>query len=187
MRIAIIGPQNTGKSTFVKDFLLQNKNYSTPIETYRDVVIEKSLEINQKTGEGSQEEIAKFLEKSISENKDKDVLFDRCLIDNYVYSYIACKKGNIKESYLEKLKDRVFESLKHIDLFVFIPTTVSVKLVEDALRDTETSFIDETNSVFISFLFYLAKEKGIDIFVLYGDREGRIERLNKRLSKELEW
>ena len=39
----------------------------------------------------------------------------------------------------------------------------------------------------VSFLFYLAKEKGIDIFVLYGDRAGRVERLNKRLEKELEW
>jgi dephospho-CoA kinase len=187
MRIAIIGPQNTGKSTFVKDFLLQNKNYVTPTKTYRDVVIEKSLEINQKTSEESQEEIAKFLEKSISGNQEENILFDRCLIDNYVYSYIACRKGNIKETYLEKLKERVLESLKYIDLFVFIPTSVSVKLIEDTLRDTETSFIDETNSVFISFLFYLQKEKGIDIFLIYGDREGRIERLNKRLKKELEW
>jgi dephospho-CoA kinase len=187
MRIAVIGPQNTGKSTFVKDFLLENKKYITPTETYRDVVIEKSLEINQKTGQESQEEIAKFLEKSISENKEENIIFDRCLIDNYVYSYIAHRKGNIKIEYIEKLKERMLNSFKYIDLFVFIPTTVSVKLVDDTLRDTDTAFVDETNSVFISLLFYLAKEKRIDIFVLYGDRKERVERLRKRLKKELEW
>jgi signal recognition particle receptor subunit beta len=43
MKIAVIGPQNTGKSTFVKDFLLEFPAYKTTQKTYRDIVTENNL------------------------------------------------------------------------------------------------------------------------------------------------
>ena len=38
MRIAISGTANTGKSTFVKDFIKKWPSYSTPKTTYRDIM-----------------------------------------------------------------------------------------------------------------------------------------------------
>ena len=60
MRIAVIGPQNTGKSTFIKDFLNEFSHYTTPEETYRTVIEDKDLAVNQKTSLESQKEIRDF-------------------------------------------------------------------------------------------------------------------------------
>lgn len=42
-KIAVIGPQNTGKSTFVKDFVNAFPEFKTPLETYRDVVKKNNI------------------------------------------------------------------------------------------------------------------------------------------------
>lgn len=187
MRLAIIGPQNTGKSTFIEDFLKDNKNYITSHETYRDVVERSGLEINQKTTQESQELIAKFFEEVVPENKSENIIFDRCIIDNYVYSYIAYKKGAISKEYIDELKNRVIKNLKYIDMYVFIPTTVSIKLVDDYMRDVDVAFVDETNSVFISFLFHLVEVYKINVFVLSGNRKERVIKLNEKLKDRLLW
>ncbi len=187
MRIAIIGPQNTGKSTFIDDFINSHSEYFCPSETYRDVVAENNLEVNQKTTEKSQELIAKFFENVIRENKNENIIFDRSIIDNYVYSYIAYKKGNISKDYIDNLKLRVINNLKFVDLYVLIPTTVAVKLVDDEMRDIDVDFIDETNSVFVSFLFHLVETYKIKIFVLSGNREDRVNKLNEKLRDNLVW
>lgn len=76
MRLAVIGPQNTGKSTFIKDFIKAFPNYKTPQKTYRDVISKRKLSINQKSTEKNQKIIRDFLYKQISENKQSNILFD---------------------------------------------------------------------------------------------------------------
>jgi signal recognition particle receptor subunit beta len=68
MKIAVIGPQNTGKTTFIKDFLKEFKKYKTTKYTYRDIIRKKKLDINQKSSELSQKVIMDFLYKEITSN-----------------------------------------------------------------------------------------------------------------------
>jgi len=182
MRIAVIGPQNTGKSTFIQDFISEFKDYTTPEKTYRDVVIENKLDINQKTNERSQELIATFIFDQITQNNNRNILFDRCLIDNYVYSYLAYKSGEISKDYLYSVEKRIYEHLKYLDAIIFIPTAVSVKLVNDDLRDTDANFIDEVNNKFINMLIDINRKYFINTFVISGNREERVSKMREILK-----
>ena len=179
MRIAVIGPQNTGKSTFIKDFLKEFSHYKVQNKTYRDVVKEKGLSINQLTGLDSQKAIRDFMFSQIKENKEHNFIFDRCLIDNYVYTYVKYEQGEISKKFVEETEKLLIDSLKYIDIYFFIPTSASVALVNDGTRDVDTLYIDAVNNAFLSILFELSKKHNINVKVISGTREHRIKQVKK--------
>ena len=65
MRIATTGAQAVGKSTFVKDFLRNWPNYTTPKKTYRDLVKKKGLKINKEGTKDSQMAITTLTKSSV--------------------------------------------------------------------------------------------------------------------------
>ncbi|MDQ5957430.1 MAG: hypothetical protein QG614_405 [Patescibacteria group bacterium] len=182
MRIAVIGPQNTGKTTFIKDFLKDFDRYKTIDKTYRDIVRDESLLINQDTTENSQQMIRDFMYETIKNNQDMDVIFDRCIIDNYVYTYLAYERGSIAKDFVITTKTLLKEHLKYLDALIFIPTAAGVQLVQDDQRDIDTDYIDDTNRVFLDTLFEIKDEFYIPIFVLTGNREKRIKTIKRYLS-----
>lgn len=183
MRVAVIGPQNTGKSTFVADFIRAFPQFATPAESYRDVIKKNNLSINQLTGTESQRLIRDFIYQQVETAADNTV-FDRCLIDNYVYTWYAHTQGNIEEGFLRETENIMRESVAHIDLFLFIPTALSIPLVEDALRDTNSGYIDCVNRMFIQTLFSLIEKTHIQVVSIGGSREERIQQVRSVLSPE---
>lgn len=175
MRLAVIGPQNTGKSTFIKDFIQAFPEYETPNKTYRDVAKQKKLTLNQIGSEKAQRIIRDFLFKQICSNKNSDILFDRCVIDNYVYSLALYEKKKVSLSFLNETFNQALKHLDFLDGIIFIPSAVSVKLVNDETRDIETKYIDQINRFFIKILFLLQKYRPVEIFVISGDREERLK------------
>jgi nicotinamide riboside kinase len=179
MRIAVIGPQNTGKSTFVKDFLKEFTHYSTPKETYRDVIEKNGLIVNQKSTLESQKEIRDFMFGQLRHNTEYNVVFDRCMIDNYVYTYTQYEKGEIPKWFVDETESMMRDSLRAVDMYLFIPTSVSVPLVDDGTRDVTTSYIDTVNSHFLRILFDLSRSHGITVKVISGNPKERIEKVKK--------
>lgn len=176
MKIAVLGPQNTGKTTFIKDFIEKYSNYTTPVKTYRDAVVENELEINQKTNTESQRIIRDFMLNQFKNNEEENVIFDRCLIDNYVYTYLQYKNGLIEKSFLDETYNLMIDSLKYIDMFFYIPTSANVELVQDHVRDIDKVFIDKTNRAFLQILFDLCSSKQIKVVAaVAGSREERLE------------
>lgn len=174
MRIAVIGPQNTGKSTFVEDFLAALPHYSTSSATYRDVVTEKGLEINQKTSEEAQRAIRDFLEAQTRLFPAENAIFDRCVIDNWVYTKTGVLKGNIREEFLTETEGVLRSSLRDFEAIVFIPTVSGVALVDDELRDIDRDFIDLVNRLYIELLLRLRVEIPHPIVVVTGSRKERV-------------
>jgi len=179
MRIAVIGPQNTGKSTFIGDFLQEFPHYKTTERSYRDVVEGERLTINQETTVESQKAIRDFMFGELRHNKERNIIFDRCLIDNYVYTYVQYEQGRIPKSFVEESESMMLETLPAIDLYLFIPTAVSVPLVEDDLRDITASYIDTVNNHFLRILFELARKNQITVKVISGSRKERIDQVKK--------
>ncbi len=179
MRIAVIGPQNTGKSTFIQDFLKEFPHYVASGKTYRDVVTEGNLEINQKTSTESQKAIRDFMFGQLRHNTEYNVIFDRCLIDNFVYTCLQYEQGTIPKWFVDESEAMMRDTLQSVDLYLFIPTAVSVPLVNDELRDIDTSFIDATNTQFLRLLFELVRSNNITVKVISGSQKERIEQIKK--------
>lgn len=181
MRVAVIGPQNTGKSTFIRDFSDAFPQFKVPTETYRDLIRKKNLSVNQLTGTESQRLIRDFIAGQV-ERAEGDTIFDRCLIDNYVYTLYAFLKGNIEQAFMDETREMLLETVDDIDLYFFIPSTLAVPLEDDSLRDTNPAYVDAINRLFIDTLFMLTRERIIPVVTIGGTREERVADAASALS-----
>ena len=87
MRIAISGTACQGKSTLLKDFLKEWDMYTTPEKTYRDYLTENNLPHSKETTKDTQWDILNFMVDTLQQySKGDKVIFDRCPLDNMVYS-----------------------------------------------------------------------------------------------------
>jgi nicotinamide riboside kinase len=179
MRIAVIGPQNTGKSTFIQDFLKEFPHYTTPPESYRDVIEKGGLDVNQATNIESQKEIRDFMFGQLRHNTEYNIIFDRCQIDNYVYTHVQYEQGTIPKWFVDESEAMMKDVLQTVDLYLFIPTAVSVPLVDDGTRDITASYIDAVNNTFMRVLFDLIRSHHIAVKVISGTRAERLDQVKR--------
>lgn len=182
MRIAVIGPQNSGKSTFIKDFLEAFPSFSSPTKTYRELVDEKGLPLNLYTTEESQVAIRDFLYTQLKDTPGRRVLFDRCVIDNYIYTRAQHERGLVADTFLAETEAVMRDSLRFHDAILFIPAAVGVPLVEDGVRSIRREFIDRVNTLFIETLLRLRSDIPHPVHTISGTREERVRRAQNALS-----
>jgi len=142
MRIAISGTSCQGKSTLIKDFLEEWTNYKTITKTYRDIISEQGLEHSSSTNKDTQWAILNFMIDELQKtDKSDNIIFDRCPLDNIVYSIWseAKKDTDIDEEFIKKCLPLVRESLRSLDIIFFTPISkvAPVEVVEDDLRDAD--------------------------------------------------
>jgi len=198
MRIAISGTACQGKSTLVKDFLEQWPSYTTPEKTYRDIIAENNLEHSSKTNKETQRKILDFQIEELQKYRNGDnVLFDRCPLDNLVYSMWACEQeGNdIDEEFVSSCLPLVRESFRNLDIIFFVPITKAapVSIVEDGVRDTNQRVIEEIDYIFKAVHRDHEHNPKTNIFVVddkpaiievFGDRRERIEIIKLYIDAE---
>ena len=184
MRLAVIGPQNTGKTTFIKDFIKAFPQYKTPKETYRDLVKKNKLKINRETDQETQRAIRDFLFNQIKNFQGENVIFDRAMLDNYVYSLAQHQLGNIKKKFINETKKVMYASLNHIDRLIFIPTAADIVLISDKLRDINRPYIDHINKLFLEEILELARQSPIPVWVITGSRETRLKTIGEKLNQQ---
>jgi len=155
MRIAVIGSQGQGKSTFIDDFLKVWPMYTKSEGKYRKAIKEQNLTINQ---EGTQENQQIIMDAIIDEMmlypKNTNVIHDRCSIDNLVYSMWLYEKnkGNIDDKFIEKSLKLTHISLAFLDLVIFLPKLekYQIKLEEKETRDIDPVYADEINNLYLA-------------------------------------
>jgi predicted ATPase len=151
MRIAISGTANTGKTTLIKDMVKEWPTFTTPKKTYRSLL--KGKKHSKKTTKDTQEKILNFIVDQVQEySKGDKVIFDRCPLDNLVYSLWAQDKeeGDIDDDFIKKSVDIVKNSMCFYDIIFFIPITkVSpIEIVKDGTRETDPKYIAEIDAIF---------------------------------------
>jgi predicted ATPase len=154
MKISVTGTACQGKSTYVSDFLKNWDMYKTPEKSYRDIIKEKNLTINEDGNEESQKIILDVLvDQAISFTKDDDVIFDRCVLDNLAYTVWLNLNGKVSDAFVEKTRTITHETLRMYDIILFFPITKHspVNLVEDGLRSVNEQYREEVDSIFKIF------------------------------------
>lgn len=157
MRIAISGTANQGKSTLIADFLKNWPNYKLQDTDYRAILKEESLPHSKKTTQDVQWKILNVMVEELQKHKKgSNVVFDRCPLDNLVYSLWSCdkKKGKIDEEFISKCIPVVKESLRHLDIIFFLPITkvAPVEIKENGVRETDEVYVKEIDALFKSLI-----------------------------------
>jgi hypothetical protein len=151
MRIAFSGTANTGKSTLVKDFLTVWHMYSTPKTSYRDVIVENKLGHSKGVTQHGQQQILDFMVEQMKGKSSTDnIVYDRCPLDNIIYSMWACEKqeGDIDDEFIAKCIPIVRESIKDLDIIFWVPFNESIAIKNDGMRETDELYIREINNIF---------------------------------------
>jgi len=198
MRIAISGTACQGKTTLIKDFLGQWPNYVTPKKTYRDIIKDNNLDHSSKTNKKTQWEILNFqIEETQKYRSGDNVVFDRCPLDNLVYSMWAVEQpdNDIDEAFIGKCIPLVRESFRNLDVIFFTPITkvAPVPMEEDDLRDTDSEIVESIDNIFKAVhreheqnpktTFFVVDDKP-PIIEVFGSREERIELLKLYIDED---
>lgn len=196
MRIAISGSACQGKSTLVNDILKEWPMYSKSKETYRTAIKDNNLTLNKHATKDSQRTILKCLLEDIKTSRRGDnVIFDRCCLDNIVYS-LWCNAKNtsdIDDDFIRECIPLVHESMKYIDIIFFLPITsvAPVEIIEKENRDVDPVYITEIDNIFKVISHGLQKtgkspffpeEDRPPIIEIYGSPRERIEMLKLYLN-----
>lgn len=175
MRISISGTANTGKSTLIQNFLEVWTQYSTPEKTYRDII--KDTEHSSNTTVETQWDILNFmLDQQQSYTKKDKVVFDRCPLDNLVYTLWAHEKGidGFTKEFVDKCIKITKESLRSLDIIFLLRYDPSIPIEDDGTRDTDITFIKEIDNIFSALFAQYEQHYEADIFFPKDDSPGII-------------
>lgn len=168
MRIAITGTQNNGKSTLVNAFKQRWPMYSSPEKTYRDLVKEKNLTLNESGTLESQKIIRDFLVEQALENAGKQkTIHDRCVLDNVAYTLWMAEYNKLEgtESEINEFITTSIlltrESMKFYDIVFWLPLNSSIPLVESPNRSTDQKFREEIDNIFQGIHDHYKKNSGL--------------------------
>lgn len=188
MRICVSGTQNIGKTTFVQDFLKEFPMYKSPETSYREILKDKNIKINQEGNQESQEAIMNYMcDEAMNYTNANNVIFDRCILDNVIYSMYLNEKDpkNISDAFIHKSLQLCRETSKFYDIIFIFPDTKQNKI---ELEERENRDIDENYRKDLDLLFKAAYKTYIDgrtlffdqkdcpgVIEMFGSREERIE------------
>lgn len=197
MRIAVTGTQCIGKTTFINDFLMRWPMYKKPEKTYRDLISEKNIRLNQEGTKESQETILDALcDQAENSKEEKHCIHDRCVIDNLAYTcWLAAKrKGGVTDSDVTAAILRARMALKHYDVIFFLPisTTSPIPIEAKENRDIDLDYRNEIDHFLKAFnVDYIQKKGKIfptedcpAVIEVFGDRSERLHLVSLYVNEQ---
>lgn len=151
MKIAFIGTQCNGKTTLIEEFLQKWPMYKRPEKTYRDIISEKKIKLNQKGDEKSQRIILDALideTQAACASGEENLVFDRCVLDNIVYSLWLNAKEKVSDQFIMDCKFLAMETLKSFDVIFYLPLREEIKLEKRKGRDIDPVYRQEIDNIF---------------------------------------
>jgi len=188
MRIAISGSACQGKSTLINDIIQKWPMYKRSNESYRKLIKEESIPLNKEVTEEGQLKILNcFLDDIKATSKNDFVLFDRCPLDNLVYSLWANSKNPavMSDDFIKECIPLVKEAMHSLDIIFFTPITKFSPIPKEVreTRNIEEEYIKEIDNIFKAIEYTYTKtgaspffpdEDRPPIIEVFGSREERI-------------
>lgn len=196
MRIAVVGTQNIGKSTFIEDFLKEFTMYKTPERTYRDVLKEKKLDCNKLTTRDSQEAIREIMiDQAMNYTSKSNVIHDRSVLDNVIYSMWKNDQDSseISDGFIHASLQLCREACKFYDIIFFLPITKhNIPMEESDMRDVDPEFREEIDLLFKAAVHTYHKGESVffdmkdcpAVIEIFGDQETRMNIVKMYLDPE---
>lgn len=165
MKIAFIGPQSSGKTTLIENFLEKWPMYGRPEKTYRDLVKEKNLPLNKQGTAESQKEILNALVDEVQNaigTGAEFLVFDRCVVDNIAYSLWHYAKGTegFSTEFIIDSQHIANLTLKYYDIIFFVPAHSEIPLEQRDQREADESFRAEMDNIFRAIVASYEKRTG---------------------------
>jgi hypothetical protein len=163
MKIAFMGGACSGKSTLIDQFLKKWPQYKTSTRTYRDIIKEQNLQINDQGSASSQGIILDALIEELNDAKDvQDIVFDRCVVDNIIYSLWLYHNKKVTEDFVITSKYKIREAISKYDIIFYLPRHKDIKIVEKENRNIDNDYINDIDNLYSAVVS--SYEKGLDIF-----------------------
>lgn len=171
MKIAIMGAQGTGKTSYIREFLNQWPMYQMPERSFRNVVAEKKAKVNRQGNCAGQQLIRDALiEQAIDMPGKQFVLHDRCILDNLAYTlYLSEQQDNditsqfIRETvFLAKNAVRLYDIIFYLPLSTDYETPSTSEQIEQRLveRDNDLEFRQSIDNIMQTFVAANVERKG---------------------------
>lgn len=180
IKIALVGTHNTGKTTLFK--LMQKdkvfEDYLFIPEQIR-VLHDQGYGINENADDITQ--LALALENQYYGMLEKNtftrqgIVFDRCILDNYIYALYLNKKGIISNKVLNTIKTSLDRTLPELQWIFWLRPEFS--LDNDGKRSTNKQFQTDIDLLFKEFFeshkgkYYYRELKGESKFKLEAIKE----------------
>ena len=162
-----MGAGAVGKSTLIEGMIQQWPMYKRPERTYRDLIKEQNITVNK---DGTVEFQRAILSALVDEAQlaaasgDEFIVFDRCVIDNIVYSLWHAGHGTpgFDEVFLKESKAIASTALHYYDIIFYVPASNEIPLTPRENRETDAEFRDEIDNIFKALMS--SYEKGTGAF-----------------------
>ena len=187
MIYGVVGTQNTGKTTFIKDVIENTSDgrewfsFTNSGVDYRDKITQMGLAINRNGNEECQKVIFDTLTDNLLMNvrspKSSRVILDRTPLDAFVYTKWHDEYGNhsVSRDTIVKMWHSLERSMRCLDRIVWIPLSMcdNVKVVDDKFRDTDVEYRRQIDELFSRYL-HLLSSQGMKVTMVYGSRDERV-------------
>jgi thymidylate kinase len=188
MKIAFMGTQCNGKSTLIKEFCKRWPMYKEVKSTYRKLIKTGKITNNE---DGTAESQRAILDAIIDDtqkaaaSEDEFLVFDRCVIDNIVYSLWLNEKGKVSDEFIMDTKRIAFEAIRVFDIIFYVPLREEIKIVPRKGRAVDPVYRQEINNLFRAVVGTYEKSQGIffpkedcpAVITLEGPPDLRIEQI----------
>lgn len=199
MRIAVVGAQCTGKTTLVNTFKSYWPMYKSPEKTYRDLIKEKNLVLNESGNMDSQKIVRDALaDLAMSNAGQEQTIHDRCILDNLVYTFwlaehnkFSEKEGEIDDFIAQSIL-MTKECLKFYDIIFWLPINPNIPIEESENRSQNESFREEIDNIFYGVHESYKKNAGVifdkedqpAFIVLEGELDKKISHIKEYIGPD---
>lgn len=199
MRVSIVGAQNTGKSTLIREFLRKYPMFTIPEKSYREVIKEQNLSINENGTLASQKVIRDVLvDMALDLAGKKQIIHDRCPLDNLAYTLWLADYDKLEGSD-DEVNDFITtsimlcrESMKFYDIIFWLPINPNIPLVESENRSINLEYREEIDNIFYGIFEHYKSNSGVlfdkedqpAFIMLQGELHQRLDTIAQYISDD---